>query len=342
MTIRLEGRVALVTGAGRGIGEAIARTLAAAGARVAALSRTEANAQQVAHQIREAGGEALAIAADVADASAVEKAIETVLERWERLDILVNNAGITRDTLLLRMKDEDWDRVLEVNLRGAFIATRAALKPMLRQRWGRILNISSVVGLTGNIGQANYVASKAALIGFTRTIALEVGSRNITCNAIAPGLIETDMTRALSEQVREYALQRIRWDGLAHPTRWRLGYSFYAANLPRTSRGRCSSSTAVSPPGCERKPTEEVKRMDRELFERVRKVIVEQLDVREEEVTPDASFTDDLGADSLDLVELVMAFEQEFDVSIAEEEAEQVRTVADAVRLLAEKLQVEG
>ena len=135
MTITLEGRVALVTGAGRGIGEAIARTLAAAGARVAVLSRTEANAQQVAHQIREAGGEAMAITADVSEASAVEKAIETLLERWERLDILVNNAGITRDTLLLRMKDEDWDRVLEVNLRGAFIATRAALKPMLRQRW---------------------------------------------------------------------------------------------------------------------------------------------------------------------------------------------------------------
>jgi 3-oxoacyl-[acyl-carrier protein] reductase len=231
MTIRLEGRVALVTGAGRGIGEAIARTLAAAGACVAALSRTEANAQQVAHQIREAGGEALAIAADVADASAVEKAIETLLERWERLDILVNNAGITRDTLLLRMKDEDWDRVLEVNLRGAFVATRAALKPMLRQRWGRIINISSVVGLTGNIGQANYVASKAALIGFTRTVALEVGSRNITCNAIAPGLIETDMTRALSEQVREYALQRIPLGRFGTPDEVAFGVLFLCSEL---------------------------------------------------------------------------------------------------------------
>jgi len=231
MTITLEGRVALVTGAGRGIGEAIARTLATAGARVAVLSRTEANAQQVAHQIREAGGEAMAITADVSDASAVEKAIETLLERWERLDILVNNAGITRDTLLLRMKDEDWDRVLEVNLRGAFIATRAALKPMLRQRWGRIINISSVVGLTGNVGQANYVASKAALIGFTRTVALEVGSRNITCNAIAPGLIETDMTRALSEQVREYALQRIPLGRFGTPNEVAFGVLFLCSEL---------------------------------------------------------------------------------------------------------------
>ncbi len=231
MTITLEGRVALVTGAGRGIGEAIARTLAAAGARVAVLSRTEANAQQVAHQIREAGGEAMTITADVSDASAVEKAIETLLERWERLDILVNNAGITRDTLLLRMKDEDWDRVLEVNLRGAFIATRAALKPMLRQRWGRIINISSVVGLTGNVGQANYVASKAALIGFTRTVALEVGSRHITCNAIAPGLIETDMTRALSEQVRTYALQRIPLGRFGTPDEVAFGVLFLCSEL---------------------------------------------------------------------------------------------------------------
>ena len=209
MRLSLEGRVALVTGAGRGIGKAVAQTLAAAGAQVAALSRTEANAQEVAHAIETAGGRALAFGGDVADPSTVETVIEQTLKHWERLDIVVNNAGITRDTLLLRMKDEDWDTVLQTNLKGAFLCSRAALKPMMRQRWGRIVNISSVVGLTGNTGQANYAASKAALIAFTKSVALEMGSRGITCNAVAPGLIETDMTQAMPPQARDYALQRI-------------------------------------------------------------------------------------------------------------------------------------
>ena len=209
MRLSLEGRVALVTGAGRGIGKAVAQTLAAAGAQVAALSRTEANAQEVAHAIETAGGRALAFGGDVADPSTVETVIEQTLKHWERLDIVVNNAGITRDTLLLRMKDEDWDAVLQTNLKGAFLCSRAALKPMMRQRWGRIVNISSVVGLTGNAGQANYAASKAALIAFTKSVALEMGSRGITCNAVAPGLIETVMTQAMPPQAREYALQRI-------------------------------------------------------------------------------------------------------------------------------------
>lgn len=209
MTLSLEGRVALVTGAGRGIGKAVALTLAQAGAKLAVLSRTESNAHEVAHAIEAQGGTALPLALDVAQAEAAETAIEQTLQRFERLDILVNNAGITRDTLLLRMKDEDWDSVLEVNLKGAFRFTRAALKPMMRQRWGRIVNIASVVGLTGNVGQANYTSAKAGLIAFTKTVALEMGARNITCNAIAPGLIETDMTQSLSDQVKAYALQRI-------------------------------------------------------------------------------------------------------------------------------------
>jgi 3-oxoacyl-[acyl-carrier protein] reductase len=186
MRLSLEGRVALITGAGRGIGKAVAQTLAAAGARVALLSRTEANAQEVAHAIEAAGGRTLAFSGDVADPSTVDTVLEQTLKHWERLDIVVNNAGITRDTLLLRMKDEDWDAVLQTNLKGAFLCSRAALKPMMRQRWGRIVNISSVVGLTGNAGQANYAASKAALIAFTKSVALEMGSRGITCNAVAP------------------------------------------------------------------------------------------------------------------------------------------------------------
>ncbi len=231
MTITLEGRVALVTGAGRGIGKAVALALAQAGAKVAAFSRTEANAQETAHAIEQAGGQAIAFGGDVADTATVESVIDQTLKHWERLDIVVNNAGITRDTLLLRMKDEDWDAVLQTNLRGAFVCSRAALKPMMRQRWGRIVNISSVVGLTGNVGQANYAASKAALIAFTKTVALEMGSRNITCNAVAPGLIETDMTQALSEQVREYALQRIPLGRFGNPEEIAYGVLFLCSEF---------------------------------------------------------------------------------------------------------------
>lgn len=231
MTISLEGRVALVTGAGRGIGKAVALTLAQAGAQVAVLSRTESNAQETAHAIEQAGGHALAFGGDVAETTTVESVIDQTLKHWQRLDIVVNNAGITRDTLLLRMKDEDWDAVLQTNLKGAFVCSRAALKPMMRQRWGRIVNISSVVGLTGNVGQANYAASKAALIAFTKTVALEMGSRNITCNAVAPGLIETDMTQALSEQVREYALQRIPLGRFGTPEEIAYGVLFLCSEF---------------------------------------------------------------------------------------------------------------
>ncbi|MCS7209801.1 MAG: 3-oxoacyl-[acyl-carrier-protein] reductase [Fimbriimonadales bacterium] len=231
MTICLEGRVALVTGAGRGIGKAVALTLARAGAKVVALSRTATNAQETAHAIEQAGGQALPFSGDVADPATVESVIEQALQHWARLDILVNNAGITRDALLLRMKDDDWDTVLQTNLRGAFVCTRAALKPMTRQRWGRIVNISSVVGLTGNIGQANYAASKAALIAFTKTVALEMGSRNITCNAIAPGLIETDMTQTLPESVREHALQRIPLKRFGNPDEVAYGVLFLCSEF---------------------------------------------------------------------------------------------------------------
>ncbi len=231
MRIQLDGRVALVTGAGRGIGKAVALALAQAGAKVVAFSRTEANAQETAHAITQTGGQALAFGGDVADTATVESVIDQTLKHWERLDIVVNNAGVTRDTLLLRMKDEDWDAVLQTNLKGAFACTRTALKPMMRQRWGRIVNISSVVGLTGNAGQANYAASKAALIAFTKTVALEMGSRNITCNAVAPGLIETDMTQTLTDQVREYALQRIPLGRFGNPDEIAYGVLFLCSEF---------------------------------------------------------------------------------------------------------------
>jgi 3-oxoacyl-[acyl-carrier protein] reductase len=202
------GRVALVTGASRGIGRAIAARLGAEGATVVAAARGT-NAEDAANAIRSAGGKAEAIALDVTDAPAIEQAVAGVLERHGRIDILVNNAGITRDTLLLRMKRDDWDAVLQTNLTAAFACAQAVLKPMIKQRAGRIINITSVVGQSGNAGQANYAASKAGLIGFTKALALEVASRNITVNAVAPGLIDTDMTRAIAGGAHEEWASRI-------------------------------------------------------------------------------------------------------------------------------------
>ncbi len=201
MTLDLSGKVALVTGASRGIGRAIALTLARAGARVVVTSRGDA-AQAVVDDIVQAGGEAIAVAADVVDAQAMSGAVDHVLETWGRLDILVNNAGITRDQLLLRMKREDWDAVVATNLTGTFTCTQAVLKTMVRQRVGRIISISSVVGQSGNPGQTNYAATKAGIIGFSKALAREVASRNITVNVVAPGLIDTDMTRDISSDAQ--------------------------------------------------------------------------------------------------------------------------------------------
>ena len=198
----------MVTGASRGIGRAIAARLASDGATVVAAARGT-NADDTANAIRAAGGTAEAIALDVTDAAAIEQGIAGILARHGRIDILVNNAGITRDTLLLRMKREDWDSVLQTNLTAAFGCAQAVLKPMIKQRAGRIVNITSVVGQSGNAGQANYAASKAGLIGFTKALALEVASRNITVNAVAPGLIDTDMTRAISGGAHEDWASRI-------------------------------------------------------------------------------------------------------------------------------------
>ena len=200
--IDLSGRVAIVTGASRGIGRAIAARLAAQGARVVAAARAD-NARDTVEAIAAAGGTAEAVTLDVTEAEAVDAAVSGVLERHGRIDILVNNAGITRDQLMLRLKRGDWDAVLATNLTSAFTLTQAVLKPMIRQRAGRIICISSVVGQSGNAGQANYAASKAGLIGFAKSVALEVASRNITVNVVAPGMIETDMTRAIADKARE-------------------------------------------------------------------------------------------------------------------------------------------
>ncbi|HXG48534.1 MAG TPA: 3-oxoacyl-[acyl-carrier-protein] reductase [Methylomirabilota bacterium] len=205
----LANQVAVVTGAGRGIGRAIALKFAHAGADVACVSRTADNAEKVAADVRALGRRAWAYAVDVADAAAVAAAAERILADAGRVDVLVNNAGITRDGLLMRMSDEDWDVVLNTNLKGAFSFTKAFARTLLKQRSGRIINVASVIGLIGNAGQCNYAASKAALIGFTKSVARELGSRGITANALAPGFIETDMTAALDEKTKTELLQKI-------------------------------------------------------------------------------------------------------------------------------------
>ncbi|HEY8677890.1 MAG TPA: 3-oxoacyl-[acyl-carrier-protein] reductase [Candidatus Dormibacteraeota bacterium] len=201
-------QVVLVTGGSRGIGRAAAVRFAAAGAKVAITYRSkQAEAEAFVEDVSRNGGEALALQADFADSAAPAAAVEAVVKRWGRLDVLVNNAGLTRDTLVMRMSEDDWDVVLQTNLKAAFLASKAALRPMLKQRYGRIVNVSSLAGVAGNAGQANYSASKAGLIGLTKSLAKEVGSRNITVNAVAPGFITTDLTSGLPPELLERAKQ---------------------------------------------------------------------------------------------------------------------------------------
>ena len=206
---QLANQIAVVTGAGRGIGRAIALKFANEGADVAVVSRTQENSEKVAAEIRALGRKAWAHAVDVADTAAVNGAAEKILAEAGKVDILVNNAGVTRDGLLMRMSDADWDTVLNTNLKGAFLVTKAFSRAMIKARSGRIINISSVIGLIGNAGQCNYAASKAGLIGFTQSCAKELAGRGITVNAIAPGFIETDMTAELKPEMKEALLKQI-------------------------------------------------------------------------------------------------------------------------------------
>jgi 3-oxoacyl-[acyl-carrier protein] reductase len=199
----LAGKVALVTGGTRGIGRAVSSRLSQAGARVVITGRDEGKARQAAEALSTGGCEVEAMAMDVSDRDAVEAGFQALLAREKRLDILINNAGIARDNLLLRMKPEEWDAVIATNVNALYYCCQAAVRPMVRQRFGRIVNVSSVVGLMGNPGQTNYAASKAAILGFTKALAREVASRNITVNAVAPGYVETDMTQNLSDKVKQ-------------------------------------------------------------------------------------------------------------------------------------------
>jgi len=201
--MELTDRVAIVTGGGRGIGRAIALRLAGAGAAVVVTDILVKEAEAVAGEIKAVGGQSLAVAADVSLAADVARLVETTISAYNRIDILVNNAGIARDRILLRMSEEDWDKVLDVDLKSVFLCTKAVLRYMLKARWGRIISLSSIAGVMGNPGQANYASAKAGIIGFTRTVAREVGSHSITVNAVTPGFIETEMTRQIAEEQRQ-------------------------------------------------------------------------------------------------------------------------------------------
>jgi len=235
----LSNRIAIVTGSGRGIGQAIALKLAEVGATVVINDIGEASPlESVAAEIRAMKRESLAILANVSLSSDVARMVETTIATYGRIDILVNNAGITRDQLLLRMSDEDWDKVINVNLKSVFLCTRAVLRHMIKQRWGRIINIASIVGIVGNPGQANYASAKAGIIGFTRTIAKEVASRGITANAIAPGFIDTGMTQQLEEKQRQELIGRIPINYLGTPRDVAEAVAFLASEEARYITGQ--------------------------------------------------------------------------------------------------------
>ncbi len=230
-------RVAIVTGSGQGIGRAIALRLAEDGATVVVNDISE-SAQGVADEIRAMNRQSLAILADVSSSEDVTRLVDETIATYGKIDILVNNAGITRDQLLIRMSDEDWDRVLTINLKSVFLCTRAVLRHMTKQRWGRIISISSIVGIMGNRGQANYASAKAGVIGFTKTIAKEVASRGITANAIAPGFIDTDMTQRLEENLRQEFMKRVPLGYFGSPRDVAEAVAFLASEEARYITGQ--------------------------------------------------------------------------------------------------------
>ncbi len=240
--MNLSNRVALVTGSGRGIGRAISLKLAEVGATVVVNDIGEASpVDSVAEEIKAMGGQSLSVLADVSQAQDVARLVETIVSTFGKVDILVNNAGISRDQLIIRMSDEDWDKVLSVDLRSVFLCSRAVLRHMIKQRWGRIISIASIVGMVGNPGQANYASAKAGIIGLTRTIAKEVASRGITANAIAPGFIDTEMTQRLEEDWKQQLKKQIPLGYFGSPRDVAEAVAFLASEEARYITGQVLS-----------------------------------------------------------------------------------------------------
>jgi len=227
----LENRIALVTGASRGIGQAIATKLGQSGAVVIGTATTENGASAINQYLEKAGIKGMGIALNVNDAEQINHAMQAIREKFGEVEILINNAGITRDNLLVRMKDEEWDDILETDLKSVFRLSRAVLRAMMKARYGRIINISSVVGAMGNLGQANYAAAKAGMFGFSKSLAREVGSRNITVNCIAPGFIDTDMTRALADEFQQNLIQHVPLGRLGRPEEVASAVAFLASSV---------------------------------------------------------------------------------------------------------------
>ena len=312
-------KTALVTGASRGIGKEIASILAENGIKVIGVATSEKSLESISNI-----DNIIPLACDISDEQSVEKIYTSIKEHSESIDILVNNAGIHMDNILLRMDTKEWKKVLDVNLNGPFYLTRLLLKDMIKNKQGRIVNISSISGTDGNKGQSNYSASKGGLLAFTKSLAKEVGRRNITVNCIAPGIIETDMIADLSDTVKTDYLKKIPLKKFGKPedigkmilflcsdeASYITGQTFYidgGMSLNYFSSYIMSSA------------------------DKVKNIIVDKLGVEESRIVPEASFLDDLGADSLDLVELIMEFEEEFDLEIPDEDAEGITTVGSAI-----------
>ncbi|PRD23385.1 UNVERIFIED_CONTAM: fabD [Trichonephila clavipes] len=321
-------KVALVTGASRGIGAAIAQQLIQDGFFVVGTATSESGAQKLTESFAENGAGAVL---DVRDGEAIDALVSDIEQKYGSVLVLVNNAGITKDNLLLRMSEDDWDDILNIHLKAVYRLSKRVLKGMTKARFGRIINISSVVAHFANPGQANYSAAKAGIEAFSRSLAKEMGSRQITVNSVAPGFIATEMTDQLSEEIRKKMTDQVALNRLGEPQDIADAVSFLASDKASYITGTVLHWQIKTPQAMRRIPVSDIE-------QRIKQAVAEQLGMRAEEIKNEASFMDDLGADSLDLVELVMSFENDFDITIPDEDSNEITTVQSAIDYVTKKL----